>query len=584
MSDNKATQVQKEIQKAFLPRLGGFGLQFFLIAILPLTILLLIVAFGSQSLHNQAMHSLVGDRDLKTVNAASSSIQRELVHLSSSMEILSRSLGAKTDLANVIFTQDEILATFDGGAAILSDSGEVLNSIQGKVNWQEAAMQYPELRQLPDPESIQPRFIVPATRVSDPVQMIFVVIRLRNGNSLAAGFTPTQLIENTISNLVKSSQTAVQLVAPGQGDGSYALLYQGGGLAVADPTSGHAGFAQSLAGQSGVNYSTSSAGEYVVTYAPILPAGWGLVIEESWQEIASPYLSSTQSAPLVIVPAFLLALIAIWFGVRRIVSPLQKLEGYASSLANGDFGAIHRPVGGIEEIRNLQAELIDMADRLKTAQMNLRSYIGAINEGIENERRSLARELHDDTIQSLIALNQRLQLMELDPAVDQSARLSEVRELVTQAMTNLRRMIHGLRPISLEDLGLVSAIETLVNETSRSSTIPIAFHLQGDEQRLDPQTEMSLYRMTQESLNNIVRHSEATRASVKLTFSADQLLIQIEDNGKGFVLPGDSAAFPARGHFGLLGLSERADLIKAKLTIRSEPGKGTRITIRVKTS
>ena len=141
-----------------------------------------------------------------------------------------------------------------------------------------------------------------------------------------------------------------------------------------------------------------------------MPAGWGLIIEEGWEDISNPYLVNTQSAPLILVPVFLLALLAIWWGARRIVTPLQKLEKQATNLAAGDFEAIKPPVGGIEGIRNLQAELIDMAEKLKTAQQTLHNYIGAITAGVESERKSLARELHDDTIQALIALNQRIQL------------------------------------------------------------------------------------------------------------------------------------------------------------------------------
>ncbi|MCE1254309.1 MAG: histidine kinase, partial [Anaerolineae bacterium] len=103
----------------------------------------------------------------------------------------------------------------------------------------------------------------------------------------------------------------------------------------------------------------------------------------------------------------MLAVIALWFGARRIVQPLQTLEKKASELAQGNFASIHQPVGGIKEIRNLQYELIEMADNLKSARQSLHYYIGAITNSVENERRSLARELHDDTIQSLIALKQR---------------------------------------------------------------------------------------------------------------------------------------------------------------------------------
>ena len=111
----------------------------------------------------------------------------------------------------------------------------------------------------------------------------------------------------------------------------------------------------------------------------------------------------------------LIAVVALWFGARQIVRPIQNLEARATKLAWGDFKAIEEPVGGIAEIRHLQAELVGMAHKLQAAQKNLHNYIGAITRGQEEERRRMARDLHDDTIQSLIALKQRLQLLEMAP-------------------------------------------------------------------------------------------------------------------------------------------------------------------------
>jgi len=240
---------------------------------------------------------------------------------------------------------------------------------------------------------------------------------------------------------------------------------------------------------------------------------------------------------------------AVWFGARRIVQPLQKLEKQAANLANGDFAAIQIPVGGIAEIRNLQLELIEMAAKLKAAQQNLHSYI-------ENERRSLAREIHDDTIQSLIALNQRIQLLMMKAADPQKKELQEILALMKQTMENLRRMIRGLRPIYLEDLGLSASLEMLVNEMEQTANIPIKFQLHGLERRLDPNTEMLLYRMV--------------------------IFIKIWDDGKGFVVPANPTDFTKYGHFGLIGMQERAEIINADFKISASPNNGTEIIIKIK--
>ena len=118
----------------------------------------------------------------------------------------------------------------------------------------------------------------------------------------------------------------------------------------------------------------------------------------------------TLVAPLVLLAPLLFALAALWFGARQIVRPLQQLEHKAAAVAAGDFNAIQESVGGISEVQHLQAELAAMSRQVQASQAGLRDYIGAITSAQEEERLRLARELHDDTIQELIALKQRLQL------------------------------------------------------------------------------------------------------------------------------------------------------------------------------
>jgi signal transduction histidine kinase len=562
----------------------GFILQLFLITVLPLTALLLVVAFGSQTLHHEAMRSLVGDRDLSTVRAASSSVEHEISHLTSTIQILSRSLDGKSDLSSLILSPEEISSTFDGGIALYSNDGRLINSSSTRLDWQTIPSVISEPFKNASGNNPQPAFSTLITQAGSSQSYIFVSVPTGQQEVLVGAFSPDRLIQNSIGSLAGSGQTTVLVVSPSKTPGKYDVLYRGGPFKIDENSPSHPGIKEALKGESGINYFQSSQGEHVVAFNPISPTGWGLVIEEAWEDIASPYLSTTQAAPLVIVPVFLLALLVIWFGAQRIVTPLQKLEKQAARLAAGDFEAIRPPVGGIGEIRNLQAELIDMADRLKAAQHSLRSYIGAITAGVENERRSLARELHDDTIQTLIALNQRIQMVLMDSQEKQKGSLSELQTLVQQTMANLRRMISGLRPIYLEDLGLVASLEMLVREMGQSASIPITFTSHGSERRLAPQSEMSLYRMVQESLNNVIHHARARHAWVELEFTDTELTLQIRDDGKGFVVPTNPAEFPEKGHFGLLGLQERSELINAELSIISQPGKGTNISIRLKIS
>ena len=560
----------------------GFTPQLFLILVLPLAILVLAVAFGSQLLHHDAMRSLVGDRDLRTVQAAANSLEQEIAHSTSTIKMLANAVGSRTNLNALSSDQEEISASFDSGIALFSASGQLMIVSKPANFWQNLNLSLPGYLASVAANSKEPVYSLPLPVPNENKTIILVGTVTENQNILIGAFTPAVLIQETLSSFVGTGQLTAIVVGKNAAGSGFETLYRAGPEKPDGQLNTHPGIQESLNGESGINYYQSSGGEHVVAFNPIRPIGWGLVIEEAWEDIASPYLNSTQAAPLAIVPVFLLALVALWFGARRIVQPLRTLEKQASELAQGDFAAIQKPVGGIDEIRNLQAELMDMAEKLNEAQQSLHSYIGSITAGVENERRRLARELHDDTIQALIALNQRIQLASMKPQPAQKEDLLELQNLTTQAMQNLRRMVRVLRPIYLEELGLVASLEMLTRETSQQVNLPVSYKVSGLERRLDPQVEMALYRMVQESLNNVIHHSEAAQAWVEMIFSPENLSISIRDNGKGFTVPVTPAEFAKKGHFGLLGLQERAELIGATLKITSNLRQGTMITIHVK--
>jgi signal transduction histidine kinase len=296
----------------------------------------------------------------------------------------------------------------------------------------------------------------------------------------------------------------------------------------------------------------------------------------------SPALELTLVAPLVLIPPLLFSVAGLWFVTRQIIQPLQKLEAKAAALAWGNFETIREPVGGISEIQSLQRELMEMSRKVKSAHEGLHDYIGAITSAQEEERTRLARELHDDTIQAVIALKQRVQLAQKrvnDPDGRQS--LIELETLAEQTVENLRRLTRALRPIYLEDLGLVTALEMLAREVSQANAITVNFQKTGQERRLVREVELSLYRISQEALSNVVKHSQATQADLKIIFSASEVQIEVHDNGIGFIVPTSPTEFAPNGHFGLLGMYERADLIGAKLEVSSTSRKGTQLRVRV---
>ncbi|CAG0937707.1 partial Signal transduction histidine-protein kinase/phosphatase DegS, partial [Thermoflexales bacterium] len=187
------------------------------------------------------------------------------------------------------------------------------------------------------------------------------------------------------------------------------------------------------------------------------------------------------------------------------------------------------------------------------------------------------------TVQALIALDQRTQMIERicrrDPQMA-AVKLTELRTMTADAIADVRRVIRNLRPIYLEDLGLAPAIEMLTQSIDGSAGLSATLTIEGEIQRLAPERELALYRIVQEALNNVVKHAQAQHVQVELNYGA-QLTVLIRDDGHGFELPNRADALSDWGHFGLIGMRERAELIAAQLTIQSAPGVGTTIELQM---
>jgi signal transduction histidine kinase len=392
-----------------------------------------------------------------------------------------------------------------------------------------------------------------------------------------ATFAADARVAELLGELQMTPETVVILV-----DDGGRVLYHLGEHPAGDVTS-HPGVIAALAGHSGTFYGAGiGAGrEQVIAYAPVEPAGWALVVEEPWHEVTSPWLRSSLLAPLVLVPVVGLSLVAVWLGVRRIMRPLQKLDAEVTALGWGDFAAVSAPVGGIEEIRQLQKAIVRMADQIQAYQRTMRGYVGVITAAQEEERKRLARELHDDTLQNLIAMVQRVQVARRKIGQDPDlvgGQLADLQALLETTMDDLRRFSRALRPVYLEEAGLVAALEALAHDTAQSGVVT-SFEVRGDPRRLAPQTELALYRIVQESLNNVAKHSGAAEARVTIDFAGSQVAVRVEDDGSGFAVPERVTDLAEAGHYGFMGMQERAQLVGGRLTVQSQPGGGTTIHV-----
>jgi len=220
----------------------------------------------------------------------------------------------------------------------------------------------------------------------------------------------------------------------------------------------------------------------------------------------------------------------------------------------------------------------------RLAEGNLRFYVEEITKAQEEERKRIARELHDDTAQHLIALSHQLEDFSrnnerLSP--DDVALVDKWRLQLKDALQGVRRFTRDLRPPMLDDLGLVPALEWLISELSQATSIAGELRVAGQERRLSSEVELLLFRIVQEALANVRRHAKASSVVVSLELAEDKTKVSIQDNGKGFALPRVLADLSQRGKLGLIGMDERTRLLRGTLEVESQPGRGTTVTVLV---
>ncbi len=200
----------------------------------------------------------------------------------------------------------------------------------------------------------------------------------------------------------------------------------------------------------------------------------------------------------------------------------------------------------------------------------------------EAERRRISRELHDQTVQSLTSLILGLRVRESDIPGEFGERIAEMRELASQTLDEVRNMAVELRPGLLDRVGLIPVLEEYLDEYPAKFGIETDFEAIGfDHERLAPDREITIYRIVQEALTNVAKHSGATRVSVQLQARGDAVIVVIEDDGKGFDVARTTRSTILEHKLGLHGMEERAALIGGTLTIESAPGAGTTIFVRV---
>jgi len=221
-------------------------------------------------------------------------------------------------------------------------------------------------------------------------------------------------------------------------------------------------------------------------------------------------------------------------------------------------------------------------ERERRLRQHLQHYASGLLRAQEDERLRMAREIHDDTVQSLVLLCRGL-----DRVLDEYERrdsaieiVRDLREHANAAVDSARRFCADLRPAILDDLGLATGIQWLIRDLEDRTGIETALQISGGERRLEPETELAVFRIMQEALRNVEKHSRATHVRAKVHFTHDGVLMQIQDDGVGFTLP-PLDRVPFGHHLGLTGMRERARLVGGEVSIKSRRGRGTAVSVSV---
>ncbi|HEX30049.1 TPA: PAS domain-containing sensor histidine kinase, partial [Candidatus Poribacteria bacterium] len=227
----------------------------------------------------------------------------------------------------------------------------------------------------------------------------------------------------------------------------------------------------------------------------------------------------------------------------------------------------------------------DITDE-KRLRENLRLYANQISKAHEEERKRIARELHDDTIQIMVAISRRL-----DNLISEHSNMPEemlkplerVQRDIDESLIRIRRFVQDLRPPTLEYLGLLPALKELARQVQDQSDIEVGLEVKGSEWHFSPEEELLIYRVVQEAMRNVWKHSEATKAEIRIEFGDEKATVTVSDNGKGFEIKGDSEFLEA-GKLGLMGMRERAHLLGGSLKIISQPNAGTEVILTIERS
>lgn len=308
---------------------------------------------------------------------------------------------------------------------------------------------------------------------------------------------------------------------------------------------------------------------------------WAILAEIDEREAMVPIYSIGNNILFLGMLMSLLLFAIVYLIAKRISQPILRLKEAAEKISGDDYDAVVEEMTSRDEIGSLVKAFNEMSSRIKEQRENLnleRSMrLSSMIDGQELERLRLSRELHDGLAQSILAIKMRLERCATSPEGKARAIMKEVDYLFVNVIDEIRRISNDLMPAELSQLGLIDALKNLCREVGKSSGIEVNFRHKSLPPGLDDKVNTYLYRISQEALNNVVKHSEATSSVLDIGFTDNDLRLTVSDNGKGF----DYREGAMMCGNGITNMKERVHILNGSFTILSRPGELTEIIVTI---
>lgn len=345
----------------------------------------------------------------------------------------------------------------------------------------------------------------------------------------------------------------------------------------------------------------------LLAFVPLSVAPWGVIVGQDAKDIFAPTLGLERKF-LLLVFIFIGTSIIFSIGMsKNIVRPLRSLIASTNRIASGDLSA---PVGNVgsdeiltlsksfddmriklaESLESIKTQNVELENRvsirtqqIRESRRKIRRLLNKVISSQEDERKRIARDLHDTILQDTSAFLIKLDICRLKPEHITVEKIDEMRKIAVETIDNIHLVINDLRPSVLDDLGIDAAIMWLLTNHLQDKGIDYYLDVESPiKRRLPPGAEITLFRILQESIINIERHSHAKNVFVALDARESSIEITIEDDGDGFDI-NELMKYPieyGKG-LGIMGMKERASLLEGELRVHSMQGEGTRVCILI---